>query len=164
MLFIGIFLIAWLSGLLILLLWDNRETALHGGASGILTGVWRGAERRSCPRIRATLSVRYEVVTPHGAGVGEGRQATSENLSAGGICLRLYERFNPRTTLQVEILPPHHVADPIRGIGEVRWTQEEKPTGSRRTFLSGLQFIHLSPADRDRLSQALKQTQRPTRT
>lgn len=162
MLLVSVLLVALLSGLLLLLLWEDRKGALHRAAPGRLTGWWTTAERRSRKRRQVALDVWYEVLIAAGADTVEHHQAVSDNVSEGGICLRLYERLNPRTTLKFEILLPHDPA-PVCGTGEVRWTRERELAGARRTFLSGIQFVDLHPSERDRLSRTLRRMERSKR-
>ena len=149
---IGIALVALLSGLLVLFLWEERRETTGQLSLGSIAGLWRGSERRRYPRIKTAVTVRYEILTTEGG--GQWRQVHSHDDSAGGMCLRLYERLAAQTRLRFEIRLPR-LAEPIRGTGEVRWTQDEARTGTRRTFLTGVQFLQLTPDDLNRLLQTL---------
>ena len=162
MLSIGVALIVLLCGLLILFLWEDRRRASAQGSAGTVLGFWKDAERRCSVRLRLPASVRYRILTPHSDGHAD-REAVSENISEGGLCLRMYERLTPPVMVQFEILP-RGAAEPIRGTGEVRWTQEERSTDERRTFLTGIQFSHVSQEERDRLIQTLKGARTAART
>lgn len=159
MLSVGFALVVLLCGLLLLLLWEERRRAAAQPAAATLAGWWKGRrERRRCPRLRLALSVRYDVLAANGSGTDPQGEAVSDNVSDSGICLRLYERLTPPARLKLAIQLPRG-AEPIRGVGEVRWTCEEKPTDGRRTFLAGIHFLQISPTDHERLAAVLKQTQ-----
>ena len=150
---IGIVLVVLLSGLLILFLWEERRDTSGRLALGAVTGLWKGAEHRRYARTRTALSVRYEILTSEG--VGRWQHVTSRDLSAGGMCLRLYERLTPHTRLKFEIRLPR-LTDPICGTGQVRWIQDEERVGPRRTFLTGVQFEQLDAHDLERLLHTIK--------
>ena len=162
MLSIGVALIVLLCGLLILFLREDRRRASAQVPAGVVTGFWKGAELRCSVRLRLPASVRYRILTPHGDG-HEDHEAVGENVSEGGFCLRMYERLTPPVTVQFEILP-HGAVEPVRGTGEVRWTQEERSTDARRTFLTGIQFSHLNQDECNQLIHTLKGTRKAART
>ena len=156
MLLLGMSLISLLSGLLIVVLWEERRAAKQGGPQGFLTGLWTtGRERRHFRRIRFALPIRYEVMLSAAVVSGAWTTVESHDVSEGGMCLRMYERLAILTRLKFEI-PLHRPEILIRGTGEVRWTQEEAHSGARRTFRTGVQFVQISPQDRERLLHLLK--------
>ena len=156
MLLLGMALIILLSGLLIVVLWEERRTTKQEGPQGLLTGLWTGRrERRRFRRIRVALPIRYEVMLSATVVSGAWNTVASEDMSEGGMCLRMYERLALLTRLKFEI-PLRHPDGLIRGTGEVRWTQEEPRSGARRTFRAGVQFVQISPQDLERLLHLLK--------
>ena len=160
---IGIILVVFLSGLLILFLWEERRTRTSTAAFGLLTSLWTGPERRCALRTHADVTVRYEIIANSQLPDHWG-QATSQDLSESGMCVRAYERLGPRTHIKFEI-QPQRSPTMIRGVGEVRWVQDEDRTGIRRTFLIGVQFIQLSQHDHNRLIHVLRKSRgrrRPT--
>ncbi len=155
MLLVGIFLVVLLSSLLIFVLWEDRLTAKNNGPAGWLTGLWTGPERRCAKRIRMELPIHYEVMLSPVVVSGTWHSVSTQDVSEGGMCVRLYERLPAATHLKFKISLQYQ-EETIHGAGEVRWTSEELRSGARRTFRTGIQFLQIAPYDQERLLQFLK--------
>ena len=101
-------------------------------------------ERRQYIRIDKSTAVSYRVLEQF---LGSGSR--SKNISEGGICLPLHQRFGVGVVLELKI----HLAElsqPILAIGKVVWL-EEKKEDVNFPFELGIQFIKISPADKNKI-------------
>lgn len=99
-------------------------------------------ERRNYIRIDRSMSVGYRVVK-HVLGSG----ARSRNISAGGICLPMQQRFEVGVMLELTI----DIAEinTISAIGQVVWTKFRDDI--HFPFELGIKFIKIARADREKL-------------
>lgn len=102
-------------------------------------------ERRRFPRLKCTASIQFRsVLRPQDPFLG----SLSKDLSASGVRMSLPE-FCPAESRLVLLLSLPDLLRPIRAIGRVVWTQEQPFADS---YDCGLQFLELSPEDRDALA------------
>ena len=110
---------------------------------GTVEAVWDGRNRRRHPRHQLSCPVQYRLYPSETEDTAT--RARAWDTGAGGVAVRLPERLAPGAWLELDIL-----AEPgatVRAQGEVRWTRELprahplKP----REFLTGLQFLNITP-------------------
>lgn len=113
----------------------------------------QGAERRRFPRLDVELIVRYKVLSTS----EQEFEATTKNISQGGLCLLTHEELKPDTFLAVEIKFPQ-TPEPVVAIGHVVWSQASplgpSPAGHRR-FDNGIEFEKISDSDRQRIGKCV---------
>lgn len=118
-------------------------------------------ERRRFPRIEAELLVRYKVLKTS----DQKQEATTKNLSAGGICLVSRERFKPGTVLALDIQFPKS-DKPLLAGGKVIWSDKSRlgpsPAGHQR-FDNGVEFVEISAGDRQRIIEHINSQQGQTK-
>ena len=101
-------------------------------------------ERRKYIRIDGSTAISYRVLKQF---LGSGSR--SKNISEGGICLPIHQRFEIGVVLELKI----HLAElshPILAVGKVV-RLEEKKQGVNFPFELGIQFIKISPADKNKI-------------
>jgi c-di-GMP-binding flagellar brake protein YcgR len=141
--------------LLMLILHDekrqNKENTLKikGGK------IWQGRERRQFVRINAEIGVRYEATTDN----LRLNQATSRDLSLGGVNLALLERIPKGTFLRMELDLPTS-PKPLFVKGEVMWSREV--IGSveklgKKLFATGIRFKRLDASDQTLLNNFIQE-------
>jgi len=105
-------------------------------------------ERRRYPRLNLNIQVEYSVIRGD-----EAAKTQSKNISAGGICLILYEDIQPDSILELKFYLPRD-ADPIKAIGRVVWRSEIVVADDKRTrFDAGIEFLEISDTDRTKITQ-----------
>jgi c-di-GMP-binding flagellar brake protein YcgR len=106
-------------------------------------------ERRRFPRLNASVSVDYSIVEK---GLLKGSTST-KNISAGGICLIVYEEIKPNSTLSLKInLPDDRGFIEVKG--KVVWTSEFSlgPDQKKRWDI-GIEFININKEVQKRISK-----------
>lgn len=105
-------------------------------------------ERRKYPRLNLNIEVEYSVL--RGA---DAIQVQSKNISAGGICLILYEDIQPDSVLELKFYLPRDT-NPIKAIGRIVWRSEIVVADDKRTrFDAGIEFLEISDIDRTKIAQ-----------
>jgi len=120
---------------------------------------WKGTNRREFQRVATNLQIDYSYLSTNGKEFykkdGKG-QATSTNVSWGGVQLLLPEKIGKGTHLSLEIQMEQE-RSPIHLIGEVVWSEEAQDTKSdeERVFRTGVRFVGFSTEAQDRLIKFL---------
>ncbi len=96
------------------------ETVLRNAAEMI------GNERLRYQRIRVTLPVLLQVAD-------KAHQAVTANISRGGMAVHCSERLTPGSAIDYVLSLPH--SEPLRGRGEVAWSNPEGLAGIRFYFM-----------------------------
>ena len=106
-------------------------------------------ERRQYPRLNTAVDVVYVVEK----GRREDDEVISKNISAGGICLILYENVAIDTLLSLEINLPSKTAT-IKAIGRVRWVKEFAfDSDEQLRYDAGIEFTKINEANRNKIAQ-----------
>ena len=139
---------------LITLSTEERQKKAAKFLNGKLTGYWNGIERRASVRINTAFKTKYTVEETK---PGQKREATSKNISLGGILLQLCEKLYPPTLLILDIFLPNEEV-PIAAKGEVVWIKELSGLDElgRRAFDAGIKFVSMDPRDKERLDNQIK--------
>ncbi len=106
-------------------------------------------EKRKYFRVDNALSVSYRILK--GYFVSSSR---SRNVSEGGICLAMHQKFDPGVVLALKI----HILEwdvSIKAVGEVVWLIEKMDRDY--TFLAGIKFIDIPPKDYEKLCRYIEQ-------
>lgn len=101
-------------------------------------------ERRQFIRVKENLDLQYKIISPPD---GEG-DATSLNISEGGISFPVNQQLLPGLVLEISIKFPGSEEE-VDITGEVVWVK--KSDTHNFPFVVGLRFINISPEDRDRI-------------
>jgi c-di-GMP-binding flagellar brake protein YcgR len=109
---------------------------------------FRSKEGRQHPRVFLNLPIEYSINNP------VPRPGHTFNLSPGGVMLNIPERLNTGQTISLAIFFSlgNHV-DKIKVHSKVVWVENSQNDGSYR---SGVKFIDLSPADKNKLQGFFK--------
>ena len=101
-------------------------------------------ERRKYVRLQASVEVKYTVIGKPGT-----IKVSSENISAGGLCIITEEELAADTPLQLEIAIPD-LKDPIHALARVVWQQKFEATAKqpKAYFNTGIEFTGISDFDR----------------
>lgn len=94
-------------------------------------------DRRKYFRIDNALSVSYRILKGYLIS-----SSHSRNVSEGGICLPMHQKFDPGVVLALKI----HILEwdvSIKAVGEVVWLIEKMERDY--TFLAGIKFIEIDP-------------------
>lgn len=106
-----------------------------------------GAERRRFPRLAVSLIVDYSV-----SKTASIARAQTRDISAGGICLVVYEDIKAGTVLELKIYLPDN-ASPIAAKGKVIWkTEFSFSSDSKSRFDMGIEFSEIGESDRQKIS------------
>lgn len=117
---------------------------------GLIQLIQMMEERRHFVRLDTRLETRYTLLPS-----GEARQATTKDIGGGGVCLFADKVIPAGTRLQVAMHLPGR-QQPINFIGEVVWSEAYEVIGKeehKRAVEVGVQFIEISPADREAVMQ-----------
>ena len=151
--FIGILIV--LVCILALVCLEERRKRLESRAASRTSKIWNGAERRKNIRVNCNLDIRYNLVS---AREKAGMDSVSRDISAGGTKLILEQKMSPGSLLEMDVALPQE-KNPLKVTGKVAWQREIpgdiKKDGIRR-FATGIEFVRISHADRQRLSQFVK--------
>jgi c-di-GMP-binding flagellar brake protein YcgR len=110
-------------------------------------------EKRKFPRLEIPVDVRWEKM-PSKKRWGWGREVhMTRNISAGGICLIVYEDVAVGECLKLAIDLPTHKT--IHATGRIVWTTPFEVSGDeardRRDI--GIEFLEIKPEDREEISK-----------
>lgn len=105
-------------------------------------------EKRRYPRLNINVNVEYSVLE-----TSESVAGNTKNISAGGICLIVYEDIKPGTILKLQIyLPDNH--NPIQATGKVVWRSKVEVVADKRVrFDTGIEFLDIKDSDRNIIAQ-----------
>jgi c-di-GMP-binding flagellar brake protein YcgR len=96
-------------------------------------------ERRQYPRLNSNVDIAYSFQGRKDAK----EKSVSKNISAGGICLILYERVEVGMSLLLEIRLPG-VGEPIYAEGEIKWIKEFFISVDNTTrYDAGIEFVNI---------------------
>ena len=107
-------------------------------------------ERRHFVRLDTRLDMRYTLLPS-----GQTQQATTKDIGGGGVCLFADKVIPPGTRLQVAMSLPGS-PQPVNFVGEVVWSEAYELIGKERRQSAvevGVQFVEISPADREAVMQ-----------
>ena len=109
----------------------------------------QSAERRRFPRLTVAAAVDYVILNKQTPEEG----TLIRNISAGGICLIVYENIDAGTVLSLSIfLPDNHSY--ISAKGRVVWKKEFMVSSEqRKRYDVGVEFIEISEEDQKRISK-----------
>jgi len=82
-------------------------------------------DRRRFPRLRETCSIRVRPLAGL-AGVGDGMDAVTVNISGGGLCYRSDARVESGDFLAIEMTMPEFTS-PVVALGRVAWVGGPQP-------------------------------------
>ena len=110
-------------------------------------------EKRKFPRLNVAVDVHWQKTAPKKRfGLRTDAQLT-KNISAGGICLIVYEEVALGEQLDLEIeLPTEKV---IRAKGRVVWTSPFEVSGDEKRQRSdvGIEFTEITKEDREEIQR-----------
>ena len=110
-------------------------------------------EKRRFPRLNVAVDVRWEKLPPRKRwGLPTGSHLT-KNISAGGICLIVYEEVKVGEQLSMDIeLPDKKV---IHAVGRVVWTSPFQVSGDeeRKRCEVGIEFAEITREDREEIQR-----------
>lgn len=100
-------------------------------------------EKRIFERIEAPMKIKYEVIDQP----PKSKNATSEDISGGGIRLSLGEELKVEAKLKLEIELPEEKNKVITVYGRVAWVKkiEIKGTKTGTYYETGIQFTKSDP-------------------
>jgi c-di-GMP-binding flagellar brake protein YcgR len=109
-------------------------------------------ESRRFPRMMVSVDIEYNVLKKESS---EREKAVTRDISAGGICLIVYEKVDIGSILDLKI---HFddTSEPLDVRGKVVWSSHFTvgPDGRDRYDL-GIEFTEVADADREKISQYL---------
>jgi type IV pilus assembly protein PilZ len=111
------------------------------------TSAGEGHERRSAERIEVTWSVDCETEETF-------LYASITNISEMGIFVRTIEPLGVGTRLTLRFAPPGS-EDPFVLTGTVQWVNTVRPRHDNPNPGMGIRFLHLTPADRERIVEVI---------
>lgn len=114
-------------------------------------------ERRSYMRLKASVSVEYNVIGKPGT-----MGVFSKDISAGGLCVIIKEQLPKDTPLQLEIKIPD-LKDPICALARVIWQKrfEIVDKESKVGYDTGVEFTGISDFDRFNINRYVMERVEP---
>ncbi|NIM90680.1 MAG: hypothetical protein GTO17_06990 [Candidatus Aminicenantes bacterium] len=109
-------------------------------------------EKREFARLDLNVRVDWKRITETPAPEQEFSDKT-KNISAGGICLVVYEKMEVGEKMQIEMeLPSKKV---IKAEGKVVWVSEYEISGREEetVYDIGVEFVKISQEERDEINQ-----------
>ncbi len=104
---------------------------------------WGGLDQRVFPRV----STRCDILI-HDR-LGGTIQAKTQNLGAGGVCVILNRELEKLSQVHLRLTLDDPRA-PIECEGRIVWmVRSKEPASGKVSFDTGIEFIHLSPADQE---------------
>lgn len=108
-------------------------------------------DKRNFPRLSASVEVEYILLE----GVSDGKQTFTRNISAGGICLIVYEKIEPGSILSLKLYLPD-VKKTIQAQGKVVWSSHFTIGSDQRDrYDLGIEFTEIDDSVRDEISKYL---------
>ena len=106
-------------------------------------------ERRRFPRLAASVDVNYSVVKKTSAA----ESSEAKNISAGGICLIVYQKLKIGTVLDLKIFISD-INQTVTAQGKVIWSSHfTVGHDSRDRYDVGIEFIEIDQAARRKISE-----------
>lgn len=104
-------------------------------------------ERRRFPRLSVAVDIQYRII-PDAIAYETGATA---NISAGGICLIIYEALNVGSVLELNIYLPD--GQPIiKAKGRIVWIRPFNVAKDKKErFDSGIEFLDINESDKKRI-------------
>ena len=109
-------------------------------------------ERRKFARLSADVEVVWKKrIQPPGSAFET--KNTTRNISAGGICLIVYEKVNENDILELEIRLP--TGNAIRALGKAVWVSEYEIVGEAtgNSYDIGVEFIDIADDEREEINK-----------
>lgn len=100
-------------------------------------------EKREFVRLNVELEVAYRVI----GSMRDLAGTRTEDASEGGIRVMFPEKVQPDTRLEISIKIPGE-EKPVFAVGKVVWVRPDIFGG---VYMTGIQFVHIKQADRQRL-------------
>jgi len=100
-------------------------------------------ERRRFPRLPLNTKVEYKALDQTEARFFS---TVTKDISSGGICIRLLEKFAPGAVLEINFSIPG-LKKFIIAKGRIVWVREFK-AGSSKVYESGIEFVNIKDDDR----------------
>jgi len=75
--------------------------------------------------------------------------AQSRDLSAGGVCVVLLERYEPGTTVEIKLVMPDS-NETVNATGRILRT-EEYTIGDSKAYDTGIEFLDIGDAQQERI-------------
>ena len=103
-------------------------------------------ERRQFVRLDTRLEITYSVLT-----AGAPQQATTKDISGGGVCLFADRELPPGARLQVAMKLPDR-EQPVHCTVEVMWSEAYETIGKtehKRAVEIGVRFVEIAPQDQE---------------
>ena len=100
------------------------------------------------------LNFLVDVVYSKRLSVRKEKISLSRNISAGGICLIVYEELKKAQLLDLEIYLPGDDR-PVKALGKVAWLNEFVigDVSKGRRFDAGIEFVKISKEDSDKVNK-----------
>jgi c-di-GMP-binding flagellar brake protein YcgR len=109
-------------------------------------------DKRKYPRLDVNVNIHWQKTIKPGNSTSESRDVT-KNISAGGICLIVYEKVEVDDRLKLEFeLPTQKL---IRCDGRVAWVKEFEIIGreNAKRYDIGVEFFDINAEDRDEIKK-----------
>ena len=106
----------------------------------------RKADKRKFPRLSFDVELKYEILNLSPPATQKSRV---KNISAGGLCLMLFEKVKVGTILRIELSLPTK-DEPIVAKGKVVWIEKFEIISVKftsTTYDCGIEFVDISPRD-----------------
>jgi c-di-GMP-binding flagellar brake protein YcgR len=116
---------------------------------------YTGAERRKFPRLYTWVKVKYKIIKKqsHPRRESKEEKSVSENLSIGGICIKVNEEIKKNTILALEVYLPED-NNPITAEGIVVWSNLVSELKDKELqWEIGIEFLEIKESDRKKLGQ-----------
>ena len=111
-------------------------------------------ERRRFPRLQVELIVRYKILETS----EQHCEATTKDISAGGVCLITREQLKAGSSLAVDIKLPQQT-EPVMAVGRVVWSNVSRlglSPGGHQRYDNGIEFVEIKDKDRQRIIKKVK--------
>jgi c-di-GMP-binding flagellar brake protein YcgR len=106
-------------------------------------------DKRNFPRLSASVEVGYTLLKD----AADKKTTYTKNISAGGICLIVYEKIEPGSILALKLQLPD-VQKTIEVQGKVVWTSHFTIDSDQRDrYDLGIEFNEIDESLRQRISQ-----------
>lgn len=108
-------------------------------------------EKRKFVRLDVNVRVAWEKIVGETPQPPE-KENVSRNISEGGICIILYEKFDVGDRLKLDIELP--TQKKIAATGRIAWINEfAVATPQEKRYDAGVEFLDISPQDRDEIKK-----------
>ena len=122
--------------------------------------MWNGINRRKFPRANYTclISIKRRLTA-------KTISTHTENVGAGGICVLIKEDLGLFQGVDLELFIDEGMP-PIRSGGTVVWVVRKSEPKQKGAYLydTGIEFIDIRPADREKLTETVEEILKTSRT